>query len=153
MSDDFRHRTSLQVRFRDIDAFGHVNNAVFFSYVELARIRYLLDVLEVEADFSTLPLILARVELDFRAPVYFDDELEVETRVGRIGNTSFAMSHRVTAGADRHLVAEVETVLVTYDYGAARPIRVPDEWRAKVGAHEGWAPDAEAPKAAAVAAR
>ena len=68
MTDDFRHRTPLQVRFRDIDAFGHVNNAVFFSYVEMARIKYLLDVLEVEADFSTLPLILARVELDFRSP-------------------------------------------------------------------------------------
>ena len=152
MSDDFRHRTSLQVRFRDIDAFGHVNNAVFFSYVELARIRYLLDVLEIEADFSTLPLILARVELDFRAPVYFGDELEVATRVDRIGNTSFAMSHRVTAGDDQRLVAEVETVLVTYDYRTASPIRVPDEWRASIGAFEGWAADAEAPKAAAVAA-
>jgi len=137
VSDDFRHRTPLQVRFRDIDAFGHVNNAVFFSYVELARIRYLLDVLEVEADFSTLPLILARVELDFRAPIFFGDELEVATRIGRIGNTSFAMSHRVTAGTDQRLVAEVETVLVTYDYGAGRPIPVPDEWRQKMGAYEG----------------
>jgi acyl-CoA thioester hydrolase len=153
VSDDFRHRTSLQVRFRDIDAFGHVNNAVFFSYVELARIRYLLDVLEVEADFSTLPLILARVELDFRAPVYFGDELEVATRIGRIGNTSFSMSHRVTAGAGQRLVAEVETVLVTYDYATASPIRVPDEWRSKIGGYEGWTPDAEAPRAAAVAAQ
>ena len=137
MSDDFRHRTSVQVRFRDIDAFGHVNNAVFFSYVELARIRYLLDVLKVEADFSTLPLILARVELDFRAPIFFEDELEVATRIGRIGNTSFAMSHRVTAGADKRLVADVETVLVTYDYATASPIRVPDEWRAEIDAFEG----------------
>jgi acyl-CoA thioester hydrolase len=139
VSDDFRHRTPLQVRFRDIDAFGHVNNAVFFSYVELARIRYLLDVLEVEADFSTLPLILARVELDFRAPIFFEDELEVATRIGRIGNTSFSMSHRVTAGADKRLVADVETVLVTYDYGSARPIPVPDEWRAKMNSFEGHA--------------
>ena len=45
MTDDFRHRTRVEVRFRDIDAFGHVNNAVVASYVEQARIRYLLDVL------------------------------------------------------------------------------------------------------------
>jgi acyl-CoA thioester hydrolase len=147
VTDDFRHRTPLQVRFRDIDAFGHVNNAVFFSYVEMARIRYLLDVLEVEADFSTLPLILARVELDFRAPVFFDDELEVATRVDRIGRTSFSMSHHVTAGRDRRLVAEVASVLVTYDYGSSSPIRVPDEWRSRMNAYEGHPLDADRPHA------
>ena len=71
MTDDYRHRTSLEVRFRDIDAFGHVNNAVFLSYVEQARIRYLLDVLQPETGFDRLPLILARVELDFRSPIGF----------------------------------------------------------------------------------
>jgi len=149
VTDDFRHRTSLQVRFRDIDAFGHVNNAVFFSYVEMARIRYLLDVLEVEADFSTLPLILARVELDFRSPVFFGDELEVGTRVDRIGRSSISMSHRVTAGPEGHLVADVTTVLVTYDYGSARPIRVPAEWRARMGAFEDRQLETDAPQAMA----
>lgn len=152
MTDDFRHRTPLQVRFRDIDAFGHVNNAVFFSYVEMARIRYLLDVLEVEADFSTLPLILARVELDFRSPVFFGDELEVGTRVDRIGRTSFSMSHRVTAGPDRRLVADVSTVLVTYAYDSASPIPVPDEWRARMSAYEGRGLETDAPPARAAAA-
>lgn len=145
MSDDFGHTTSVQVRFRDIDAFGHVNNAVFFSYVELARIRYLLDVLEIEADFSTLPLILARVELDFRAPIYFGDDLEVGTRVDRIGRSSFGMRHRVTAGSERRLVADVDTVLVTYDYAAERPIRVPDDWRARMRAFEGRELESDAP--------
>jgi acyl-CoA thioester hydrolase len=60
VTDAYRHRTTLQVRFRDIDAFKHVNNAVFFSYVEQARIRYLLDVLEPDRPFDRLPLILAR---------------------------------------------------------------------------------------------
>lgn len=151
MSDDFRHRTSLQVRFRDLDAFGHVNNAVFFSYVEMARIRYLLDVLEVEADFSTLPLILARVELDFRSPIFFGDDLEVGTRVDRIGRTSFTMSHRVTAGPDRRLVADVVSVLVTYDYATASPIRVPDDWRARMAEFEGRPLDTDAPRPAAAA--
>ncbi|HEY6609067.1 MAG TPA: thioesterase family protein [Candidatus Limnocylindria bacterium] len=151
MTDDVRHRMPVQVRFRDVDAFGHVNNAVFFSYVELARIRYLLDVLEVEADFSTLPLILARVEIDFRAPIYFGDDPEVETRVDRIGNSSFSMSHRMTAGPDRHLVAEVDSVLVTYDYEASRPIRVPDEWRARMTAFEGRQIETDAPRTQAAA--
>ncbi|HUH16545.1 MAG TPA: thioesterase family protein [Methylomirabilota bacterium] len=132
MTDEFRHRTSVQVRFRDIDAFGHVNNAVFFSYVELARIRYLLDVLKPDQPFDRLPLILARVELDFRSPITFGEEVSVETRVDRVGRTSFAMSHRMTAGPEGRLAADVQTVLVTYDYETARPMPVPDEWRARM---------------------
>ena len=62
-----------------------MNNAVFFSYVELARIRYLLDVLQPAESFDRLPLILARVELDFRSPILFGEEVTVETRVDRIG--------------------------------------------------------------------
>jgi acyl-CoA thioester hydrolase len=137
VTDEFRHRTSLQVRFRDIDAFGHVNNAVFFSYVEQARIRYLLDVIHPETTFDRMPLILARVEFDYRSPVLFGEEVSVETRVDRIGRTSFAMSHRVTAGPEGRLAGDVQSVLVTYDYAAARPMPVPDDWRARIGDHEG----------------
>ena len=148
MTDELRHRTPLQVRFRDTDAFGHVNNAVFFSYIELARIRYFLDVLQPDEPFERMPLILARVELDFRSPIMFGEDVEVETRVHRIGRSSIAMSHRMTAGPDRRLVGESESVLVTYDYAAARPMPVPDEWRAKFAAHEGRALEGE-PVAAA----
>ena len=151
MSDDYRHRTTLQVRFRDVDAFGHVNNAVFFSYVEQARIRYLLDVLTPAEPFDRLPLILARVELDFLAPIFFGDEVEVETRVDRIGRTSFGMSHRMTSGADRRLVGDVHTVLVVYDYGRSAPMPVPDEWRSRMESHEGRSLLADAPAAAAAA--
>lgn len=138
MTDAFRHRASLQVRFRDIDAFGHVNNAVFFSYVELARIRYLLDVLQPETTFDKLPLILARVELDFRSPIQFGDEVAVETRVDSIGRASFQMTHRMTAGGGgARLAADVQTVLVAYNYAGARPIQVPDDWRRRIGDFEG----------------
>jgi acyl-CoA thioester hydrolase len=135
--DDFGHRTALDVRFSDIDAFGHVNNAVFFSYAEQARIRYLLDVLAPDAPFERLPLILARIEVDFRSPIFFGDPVEVATRVDRIGRTSFGMSHRITAGADGRVVADVDSVLVTYDYERSEPVPVPDAWRERMSAHEG----------------
>ena len=151
MTDEYRHRTSLQVRFRDIDAFGHVNNAVFFSYVELARIRYLLDVLQPDQPFDRMPLILARIELDYRSPIQFGEEVLVDSRVDRVGRTSFDMVHRMTAGADARLVGDVQSVLVTYDYAAARPMPVPDEWRRRFGDHEArtFDTDARRPEAAA----
>jgi acyl-CoA thioester hydrolase len=147
VTDELRHRTPLQVRFRDTDAFGHVNNAVFFTYIELARIRYLLDVLQPDQPFDRLPLILARVELDFRSPIMFGEEVEVATRVDRIGRSSIAMSHRMTAGGAR-LVGEAQSVLVTYDYAAARPMPVPDDWRERIERHEGRALEADAAVAA-----
>ena len=148
MSDVFRHRTPLQVRFRDTDAFGHVNNAVFFTYIELARIRYLLDVLQPDQPFDRLPLILARVELDFRSPIMFGEEVAVGTQVDRIGRSSIAMSHRMTAGEDPRLVGEAQSVLVTYDYAVARPIPVSGVWRRKIAAYEGRSIEADAAVAA-----
>jgi acyl-CoA thioester hydrolase len=146
VTDAYRHRTPVQVRFRDIDAFGHVNNAVFFSYVELARIRYLLDVVEPERPFDRMPLILARVELDFRSPILFGEEVVVDSKVDRIGRSSFDMRHRMIAGRDARLVGDVHTVLVTYNYAASRPIRVPDEWRRRIAAHEGASLETDAPR-------
>ncbi len=131
---DFPHRTRLEVRFRDIDAFGHVNNAVFSSYLEQARIRYLLEALE-SPRFDRLPLILARVELDYRSPIMFGDPIEVLTRVDWISRSSIAMSHELLAG--ERLAAQASTVLVTYDYDLAKPMPVPDDWRRRFAAVEG----------------
>jgi acyl-CoA thioester hydrolase len=148
VTDELRHRTPIQVRFRDTDAFGHVNNAVFFTYIELARVRYLLDVLQPAQPFDRLPLILARVELDFRSAIMFGEEVEVTTQVDRIGRSSIAMSHRMTAGPDRRLVGEAQSVLVTYDYEVSKPMPVPDDWRMSIGEHEGRPLEADAAVAA-----
>jgi acyl-CoA thioester hydrolase len=151
VTDAFRHRTPLQVRFRDTDAFGHVNNAVFATYVELARVRYLTEVLQPTDRFHRLPLILARLVVDFRSPIELGEEVAVETRVERIGRTSMAMTHRMTTGTEGRLAADVESVIVVFDYAAARPIPVPDDWRRRIGAFEGrsFEPDAARPEAAA----
>jgi acyl-CoA thioester hydrolase len=136
VTDEFRHRTLIEVRFRDIDALGHVNNAVFFSYVEHARVRYFAEVLGLDVT-QRFPLILARLAMDYSAPILLGEPVEVASRADWIGRTSFAMSHRLTAGPDRHQVARCDTVIVAYDYGVARPMPVPDEWRAAMVAHEG----------------
>jgi acyl-CoA thioester hydrolase len=134
VSDDFRHRTRVEVRFRDIDAFGHVNNAVVSSYVEQARVRYLVEVLDVDP-VGRMPLILANINIDYLSPILFSDAVEIDSRVDWLGSTSVAMSHLVKA-ADREL-ARSKSVLVVYDYEQARPMPVPDDWREALIAHEG----------------
>jgi acyl-CoA thioester hydrolase len=134
--DRFRHRTRLDVRFRDIDAFRHVNNASFFAYIEEARIRYLIDVLQLDA-VERMPMILAAVKIDFRAPILFGQEVDIGTVVDWIGRSSFSMSHRLIASPDGLLVAEADTILVAYDYAAEESIAVPDDWRAAIATWEG----------------
>ena len=136
MNDEFRHRTSLDVRFRDIDAFGHVNNAVFSTYAEQARVQYLLDVIGPTEPFERMPLILARLEIDFRSPILLGERVTVASRVDRIGSSSIGMRHRILAGDDERLAADVESVLVAYDYADAAPIPVPAEWRDRIGTYE-----------------
>jgi acyl-CoA thioester hydrolase len=135
VSDPFRHRTRVEVRFRDIDAFGHVNNAVVSSYVEQARVRYLADVLAVDP-VGRMPLILAMIKIDYLSPIFFEDAVEVGSRVDWVGTSSIAMSHLMMAAEGRDL-ARSSSVLVTYDYEQARPMAVPDDWRQTLTAHEG----------------
>jgi acyl-CoA thioester hydrolase len=110
-----------RVRFRDCDAMGHVNNAVFSTYLEESRI----GVLGGLNDF-----ILARVEIDFRSELRMAEEVEVRSRCSRIGTKSFDLEHVITAG-DR-IVAEAKSVLVSYDYDRGESVPVPDGLRQRL---------------------
>ncbi len=101
------------VRFRDLDAMGHVNNAVYSTYLEQARIA-ILGGLE--------PFILARVEIDFQAELRAGEEIEVRSRCAHVGTKSFTLEHEIWAGERR--VAAAQSVLVGYDYtvGASVPL-------------------------------
>jgi acyl-CoA thioester hydrolase len=125
----FVHREP--VRFRDLDPMGHVNNAVFLTYIESARVAFLQH-LGAAPTLDDMAIIVARVEIDFRAPVRLGDEVEVTARVSRFGEKSFDLAHVLSVG-DR-IVAEAKTVLVTYDYSKRQPVPIPDAWREKLAA-------------------
>ena len=122
---DFVHRET--VRFRDVDAMGHVNNAVFLTYLEEARIAYLLP---FGADVSNM--ILARVEIDFRAPLRTADELEIGVRPAGVGTKSFELEYELRCGET--VAAEARTVIVSYDYASGRPVELPETWREALAA-------------------
>jgi acyl-CoA thioester hydrolase len=130
---DFPCRRTIEIRVADTDAMGHVNNASYLTYFEMARVGYYEaatgQLLPLGVHGAEEGLILADIRVAFRSPALYGEELVVETRVTRIGRTSIAMDHRLTAPDSRlapaRLVATAESVLVTYDYAAAGPIPVP----------------------------
>ena len=134
--DGYKLVSEVPVRFSDTDAMGHVNNANYLSYLEIARVDYLRKVtgrVRVE-DFG---VIIARIEIDYKSPVLHHEVLLVGCRVCEIGGASVKMDYRIEAKADGRLVAEAKSVMVTFDYALNRPVRVTEEWREKMEAFDG----------------
>jgi acyl-CoA thioester hydrolase len=132
--EGYRFTMLREVEFRDVDTADHVNNAVYLTYLESARIKYLIDTLGPEFAYE-LSLILASIAVDFRSPAHFPEALEIGARVTRIGTKSFDMEHEIRGG-DGRLVLEASSVLVAYDYEADAPMAVPEDWRARIDAYE-----------------
>lgn len=127
----------LPVQWGEQDAFGHVNNTVYFRWCESARLLYLEQVgMAAQSHAGEVGPILAHIGCDFRQPVTYPDAVEVGARVTRIGRSSFDMEHRVVS-ARLGVVAEARSTLVVYDYAAARPSPVPEEMRKAIEALEG----------------
>jgi acyl-CoA thioester hydrolase len=125
----FVHRE--RVRFRDLDAMGHVNNAVFLTYIESARFAFLRRLGAVET-LEDMSIIVGRIEIDFRAPVGFGEEVEIAVHASRFGTKSFDLDYELRVGG--RIVAEAKSVLVAYDYGKGEAIELPDEWKEKLAA-------------------
>jgi acyl-CoA thioester hydrolase len=131
---EFAHRLEIEIRFGDTDAMGHANNARFLTYCESARLAYWEQATGQPIGLPTHgaeeSMILAAIRVSYRSPAYFGERLTVETRMGRIGRTSFTLEHRITAGESARgharLVATAEAVQVLYDYGVGRPRAIPD---------------------------
>jgi acyl-CoA thioester hydrolase len=120
---------------RDLDGFGHVNNAVYLTYVENARVAYLREVVGART-VAEIGNVMAGVTLEFRAPIDYPDEIEIGVRCERIGGKSFELAHRIVRG-DGRLAAEARSTQVMFDVEAERAIEVPADWRRAIEVYEG----------------
>jgi len=134
--DGYRLVSEVPVRFSDTDGLGHVNNANYLSFLEVARIDYLRKVVG-RVRIEDFGVILARVEIDYKSPVLHHETLLVGCRVTELGGSSIKMEYRVEAKGDGRLVCEAKSVMVAFDYALNKPVRVSDEWREKMGAFDG----------------
>jgi len=127
MPNDFAYRLRLTVRFRDCDAMGHVNHAVYLTYFEQCRLMFWRELTGGPSPHTRV--IVARAECDYRAPAHFGDELEVRMTVGDLGRTSFGLTYEIVNAATGQRLADGKTVMVCYDYAAAKPVPLPDATR------------------------
>ncbi|MFW5937453.1 MAG: acyl-CoA thioesterase [Halanaeroarchaeum sp.] len=127
------YETNIDVRFRDIDAMGHVNNAVYASYAEQARVDYFEDVLD--RDLSAVSSVLARIEIDYRRPIELGDgPVTVLVDVPSLGESSIPMTYEIQNAAG-DVAASVESVQVAYDRETESSMLIPEDWREAIASY------------------
>ena len=133
MTPAFTHR--IEVRFRDCDAMGHVNNAVYFTYFEQAR-AVMAETLGLRRELAQagLGVILAHASCDYKAQVVFGDQVDVGMRTVALGRTSFTSEFEALRVRDDAVVAVGKAVQAVFDYDAGRTMPIPDGLRAKLAA-------------------
>ncbi len=133
MSLIYTHR--VEVRFADCDPLGHVNHALYLTYLEQARFGLWARLWGFTGETAMTAaggagLILARAECDYKAAATYGDTLDVRVRLASIGRTSFTYDYEIVDVKTSRVMAAARTVLVLYDYAAGTPVAIDDSRRA-----------------------
>lgn len=124
------YRTNIQLRFRDTDGMGHVNNAVFLTYLELARIEFFKEFFDVNKP-QDISFILVRVEIDFKRPITLKDEIAVVLWVKSIGNTSWLFEYKIIDSNNSDIIfSEAKSAQIVFNYDTNKKEIIPPKFKA-----------------------
>ena len=132
----FKHFMPAQIRFSDVDQFGHVNNSVYFSLYDLAKTTYFKDVLGM-SEWGDVVVVVANINANFLMPVFFSDGIEIETATVQLGNKSFTLLQRAVVKGTGEVKCECRTTLVMYDLLTKEPTPIPEHYKNAICEFEG----------------
>jgi acyl-CoA thioester hydrolase len=121
---------TLSPRFIDLDIYNHVNNAVYLTYFEEARIGY-MNATGLRSLFTReRSTIIAHAEIDYKTPAKLGDVLDIHVSIDEVRNSSYSLAYRIVRRSDDALIATGKTVQVCFNFVRNAPTRIPDDWRA-----------------------
>lgn len=134
--DSFKYKTSIETRFMDFDMMGHVNNSVYFTYLEIARTKYWKHA--ISWDWKKTGIVIANAVLDYVTPVFLEDKIIIYVRTSRIGKSSFDLEYLIVklVAGNEVICSKGKTVCVTFDYDSKSPTSIPATERAQMIAFE-----------------
>ena len=139
----FHHIIPLQIRFNDIDKFGHVNNTVYFQFYDTAKTDYFASVCK-DVDWENTAIVVAKIEAEFVAQIEANNRIAAGTRVTRIGNKSFTLEQEVFDIDTKELKSPCLSVMVLYDLKLRQTMAFTDSWRRAIIEYEGLADNHQA---------
>ncbi len=132
----FHHVMPLQIRFNDVDKFGHVNNTIYFQFYDTTKTDYFASVCK-GVNWEKIAIVVVKIEAEFLAQIRGDSHIAGRTRVVKIGNKSFHLEQDVIDIDTNEIKSKCLSVMVLYDLQQQQTIPFPDEWRRDIIAYEG----------------
>lgn len=131
-SDFYNYKTNVSLRFIDFDMMGHVNNSVYFTYLEIARTKYWEEI--IKWDWKKTGIVIAHAELDYILPILMGDKIAVHVKTSRIGNSSFDLDYQIVKvrGNEEVICSKGKTVCIAVDYASGKPTSIPDAEKQKM---------------------
>ncbi|TDQ11471.1 acyl-CoA thioesterase [Pedobacter metabolipauper] len=130
--DSFKYKTNIETRFADFDSLGHVNNAIYFTYMEIARTKYWGHA--IHWDWKKTGVIIASATLDYITPIFMEDKISMYVRTSRIGKSSFDLEYLLVKMKNNEEVicSKGKTVCVAFDYQSKNSSPIPPDERNKM---------------------
>ena len=133
---EFHHVLPLQIRFNDVDKFGHVNNTVYFQFYDTTKTEYFASVCQ-DVDWEQVAIVVVKIEAEFLGQVKTGCKLAGRTRVTRIGRTSFELEQEVFDTDTSEVKSRCRSVMVLYDLIHQQSMPFPDAWRQAISQYDG----------------
>lgn len=130
--DSFKYKTNVETRFADFDMMGHVNNATYFTYMEIARAKYWKQA--IHWDWKKTGVVIAQASLEYITPIFLEDKISMYVRTSRIGKSSFDLEYlliKMEHGKEV-ICSKGKTVCVAFDYEAKISTPIPEEEKNKM---------------------
>lgn len=134
--NNFIHETNIQIRFNDLDLLGHVNNAVYQHYFDLARMDYFGKVIGNKLDWHTFGVILAGITIEYIKPIQIFDKIAVRSRIDTLGEKSLSMSQEIYDIKSEKKCAVNMATMVGFSALQKATIPIPLSWKEKIMAFE-----------------
>lgn len=133
----FHHCEPVQMRFTDIDMLGHLNNNVYLSFMDLAKVDYFDEVLPEGMSWNSINAVVVHISCDFYSPSYFNETLEVWTTVTSVSVHSFTLEQRIINSVSGQTKCVASTVMVGFDVATAKSCAIDRHWVESIEAYEG----------------
>jgi len=132
----YRHQLPIQIRFNDVDRYGHVNNNAYFSFYDLGKVDYLSSVLHLYEGTPDIVPVIASIQAEFFVPVFYGDDIVVETCIPRVGTKSFTLQQRAVNRKTGQTVCTCKTVMVCFSLSEQASVEIPQDYREAIDSFE-----------------
>jgi acyl-CoA thioester hydrolase len=134
--DRYKYKTSIETRFADFDMMGHVNNAVYFAYMEVGRLKYWRQA--IQWDWKKTGVVIGKASIKYILPIYLEDKIHMYIRTSRVGNSSFDLQYvivKLQSGKEL-ICSEGMTTCIAFDHSLKKATPIPALERSKMMAFE-----------------